>query len=89
MITYISQNIKWIHDYDVSGKVYVSFVVKHDGNISDVVVEKGLSVNCDKEAVRVVKTMLLWKPGKVKGQQVDTKVLLGVPFKFNNQVDEP
>lgn len=65
----------------VSGKVYVGFVVESDGSISHIKVLKGIGYGCDKEAVRVVAQMPKWKPGFINGKPVRVRYTL--PFTFN------
>ncbi len=81
---YLNENVKWVADFDVHGKVYVSFIVNNDGSILDIKVEKGLCDKCDEESVRVVKTFPRWKPGKVNGINVSTRVMINIPFKLTN-----
>lgn len=64
----------------VSGRVYLSFVVGVDGRISDVAVTKGLGFGCDEEALRVVKTMPRWTPGKQSGRAVKARFNLPLVF---------
>ena len=68
-------------DAGASGTVYVSIVVSKDGSLSDVHVEKdNVHYGCGDEAVRVIKTMPPWKPGKMNG--VAVKVRYVIPVKF-------
>lgn len=67
----------------VDGKVFVQFVVDKEGKISDVQVIKGLSADCDKEAVRVIQMMPNWKPGKQNGRAVKSRFVLPVRFKID------
>jgi periplasmic protein TonB len=64
----------------VEGSVYVTFVVDKTGAISDIQVMKGISSECDKEAIRVVGIMPNWKPGKQSGHAVSSRFVL--PLKF-------
>lgn len=64
----------------IEGAVYVTFVVDKSGIISDIQVMKGISADCDKEAVRVVGLMPPWKPGKQAGHTVKSRFVL--PLKF-------
>lgn len=56
------------------GKVYVKFIVSAEGNISNVKVVRGAPdcSDCDKEAIRVVKSMPKWTPGKISGKAVNS-----------------
>lgn len=64
----------------MSGKVYVSFVVNTDGSLTDVQVLKGIGFGCDEEALRVIRAMPRWKPGKQVGRAVRVRFNLPVAF---------
>ncbi|WP_421830482.1 energy transducer TonB [Larkinella sp.] len=64
----------------ISGKVYLQFVVNTDGSIVDVSVVKGIGFGCDEEALRVVKKMPPWQPGKQSGRPVRVRFTLPVVF---------
>ncbi|HLP56886.1 MAG TPA: TonB family protein [Fluviicola sp.] len=66
----------------IQGKCFIKFVVSKKGDISDVRVMRGVEdcPECDKEAVRVIKSMPLWRPGRVKGKAVDSYFNLPVKF---------
>lgn len=66
----------------IGGKVYLRFVVSSDGEISRVNVIRKIEdcPNCDKEAIRVVKKMPKWKPGKKNGKEVDSYFNLPITF---------
>ena len=63
-----------------SGKVEVQFIVETDGSLSDIAIVKGLSPSMNEEAVRVIKAMPKWKPGKLEGNLVRVSLLVKVPF---------
>lgn len=65
---------------NISGTVYVTFVVEADGSITDVKVLRGIGGGCDEEAVRVVKMMPKWNAGKQSGKSV--RVQFNLPVKF-------
>jgi TonB family protein len=69
----------------IQGKVYVSFVVNEIGKISDVKILRGIGGGCDEEALRVVKLMPPWTPGKQQGKAVKTMFNLPIDFKLNKQ----
>lgn len=80
---YLGKNIKYpaaASRANVSGKVFLTFVVNTDGSIQDVSVLKGLGFGCDEEAMRVIKGMPKWKPGKQSGRNVRVKYNLPVSF---------
>ena len=85
MYKYLSKNIKYpsaASRANVSGRVFMSFVVNVDGSITDVSVLKGLGFGCDEEAIRVVKAMPKWKPGKQSGRAVRVKFNLPINFQL-------
>ena len=80
---YLGKNLRYpapAQRANISGKVFVSFVVNTDGTIQDVTVLKGLGFGTDEEAVRVVKGMPKWKPGKQSGRPVRVKFNLPIAF---------
>ena len=66
----------------VEGKVILSFIVDKNGNITDVKIAKSIGAGCDEEAMRVLKTMPHWIPGKQNGNPVLTRINLPVVFKL-------
>ena len=64
----------------ITGTVYVQFVVEANGSISNVKLARGIGGGCDEEAMRVVKAMPKWKPGKQNGRPV--RVSFTLPIKF-------
>ena len=86
LMKFISRNIKYpkeSYDKNSQGKCFVSFVVDKNGGIYDVKVAKTSGDNLlDAEAVRVVKTMPAWKPGKQGGKAVDVRFTLPVVFRL-------
>lgn len=85
MMAFIQKNFNYPQvaiENNIQGKCYVKFVVRGDGGVSGVQVERGIAgcPECDKEAVRVVKMMPGWKPGKVNGKSVSTLYRLPINF---------
>ncbi len=68
---------------DLEGRIIVSFVVELDGSISNVEVVRGLSPEANREAVRVIRSMPRWKPGKNNGKAVRSRFRL--PIVFNGE----
>ena len=77
----ISSEVHVVHVSQIV--VLVTFVVEVDGSITDVRVLRGIGAGCDEEAVRVVKSMPRWVPGKQRGQPV--RVQFNLPIKFTLQ----
>ena len=67
-------------DAGIQGKVIVRFVVERDGSATAVEVFKGVDPALDKEAVRVVKSIPKWKPGKQQGKPVRTRYVIPIVF---------
>ena len=62
--------------------VLVHFVVMKDGTIRDVKVIKGVDEALENEAIRVVKMMPKWKPGKHRGKIVNASFILPIRFSY-------
>ncbi len=63
--------------------MFVSFVIDEKGNIGNVKLLRGVDLSLDNEALRVVRSMPRWKPGKQGGKAV--KVRYNVPILFDLQ----
>ena len=86
MLKYIMQNIKYpkqIMEEGIQGRVTVSFIVEKDGRVSNVRLLRSVQPSLDKEAIRVVKSMPKWTPGKQNGKPVRVRFNLPVMFKLN------
>ena len=64
----------------ITGTVIVTFVIEKNGSISNIQVLKGIGGGCDEEAVRVIRLMPKWKPGRQKGKSV--RVQFNLPIRF-------
>ncbi len=86
LFKYLSENVKYpviAQENGIQGRVICQFVVNKDGSIVDVeVVRSGGDPSLDKEAVRVIKSMPNWKPGKQRGKAVRVKYTVPVNFKL-------
>lgn len=85
MYKYLGENIKYpqlARENNIEGKVFVQFVVEKDGSITNVKVMRDIGGGCGQEAVRVVKSMPKWKPGKQRGKAVRAQFNLPVSFKL-------
>lgn len=69
---------------NIQGKVFMSFVIEKDGSITDVKVTRGVDPSLDQEAIRVVKSMPKWKPGKQRGKAVRCAFNLPITFQLTN-----
>jgi TonB family protein len=80
---FLSENIVFPQlatESGIQGTVYVSFIVDSKGNITDAKILHGIGGGCDEEALRVVKMMPNWKPGRQNGKLV--RVLFNMPIYF-------
>ncbi|WP_462319463.1 energy transducer TonB, partial [Marinilabilia sp.] len=80
---FISRNVQYpveAKENGIQGRVYVKFVVDKDGSIIDVRIVRGISPSLNAEAIRLVKSMPKWKPGRQRGKAV--AVTYTVPINF-------
>ena len=83
---FLNNNIKYpqiSQENGVQGRVIIQFVVNADGTIVDPVVVRGVDPYLDKEALRVIKLMPKWKPGKQRGKAVRVRYTQPVLFRLN------
>lgn len=83
LMSWLSSNIKYpvvAEENGVQGRVACTFVVERDGSITNVQVVRGVDPSLDKEAVRVLRAMPKWIPGKQKGSVVRVKYTTPVTF---------
>lgn len=88
LMKWLSNNIRYpeaAQQNDIQGKVTVRFVVEKDGSIGAVNILKGVDKDLDREAIRVVKKMPKWQPGKNNGVPVRSYFNLPVQFRLQNQ----
>ena len=85
LIDFINKNMEYpeaAKKANVSGSVLISFIVKTTGELINVKVEKGIGSGCDEEAIRIIKLMPYWKPGKYNGKAIDMQFSIPVNFYF-------
>ncbi len=85
LMKFFGQNVKYpeiARRAGVEGKVFVQFVVGKDGRVGQVSIAKGIGAGCDEEAIRVVKMMPNWTPGKQNGRPVLVQVIVPIIFKL-------
>jgi TonB family protein len=66
----------------IQGRVFVTFVVEKDGSVSNARIRRGIGGGCDEEALRVIRNMPKWAPGKQRGQPVRVQYNMPVMFKL-------
>ena len=83
---FLNNNIRYptmARESGIQGMVYVTFVVERDGSVTDVRVLRGIGGGCDEEAVRVVRNMPKWIPGRQRNKPV--RVQFNLPIRFTLQ----
>jgi TonB family protein len=82
---YVANNLRYpeeARNAEIEGKVFIEFVVSKDGSITNVKCIKGIGGGCDNEAIRVISTSPVWKPGKHEGKNVNVRMILPITFKL-------
>jgi protein TonB len=85
LFKFLGDNVKYpviAQENGIQGRVICQFVVNKDGSIVDVEVVRPVDPSLDKEAIRVIKSMPKWSPGKQRGKSVRVKYTLPVNFKL-------
>lgn len=85
LLEYLAKNIKYpaiARENGIQGTVVIQFVVDKDGSVTEPVVVREVGGGCDEEALRVVKNMPKWIPGKQQGKPVKVRYTLPVKFKL-------
>jgi TonB family C-terminal domain len=83
LLQYIGENTVYpekAKNEGIQGRVILRFVVEEDGSISNISIVRGIDPELDAEAVRLVRSMPKWNPGKQKGKAVRVKYTLPVAF---------
>lgn len=84
-LKFLSKNIRYPQqalENEVQGTVFVSFVVKKDGSLTDIKTLRGIGGGCDEEAIRVIKKMPRWNPGYQNGKKVSVLFNMKIDFKL-------
>jgi len=82
-LRFLSENIRYpqmAREAGIQGTVFLTFVVERDGSVTDVRVVRGIGGGADEEAIRVVRNMPRWTPGRQRGQPV--RVQFNMPIRF-------
>lgn len=82
---YISNSVKYPEDAKkegIKGKVFVSFTVSQDGTVADSKIARGVHPSIDKEALRIINNLPIWKPGKQRGQNVNVQYTVPINFEL-------
>ena len=82
LMSYISKTLKFPDEVCGQGRVIVEFVVEKDGRITNAIVIRSVDPTFDREALRVIKNMPKWIPGKKNGRNVRVRFNVPVQFKL-------
>lgn len=85
LLKWINENIKYpaiAEENGIQGRVVCTFVVEKDGSTTDVLVARSIDPSLDKEAVRLLKKMPKWIPGKQRGENVRVKYTVPITFRL-------
>jgi TonB family protein len=83
LFKFINKNLKYpVTEPDVIGKVICRFIVNKDGSVSNIEVIRSLEPECDKEAIRVIKLLPKFIPGKMNGSNVRVWYTIPITFKL-------
>lgn len=88
MKSWINSNLRYpasAEEKGIQGTVVCSFIVERDGSITNIQVEQGVDPSLNKEAVRVLKAMPRWTPGKNNGSTVRVKYTTSISFKLETE----
>lgn len=88
LMQFLARNIKYPADAEknkTEGRVIVQFIVEKDGKISEETVVRSVSPSLDAEALRIIRLMPAWTPGKQRGKAVDIKFTLPITFRLEQQ----
>ncbi len=87
LMTYLGENLKYpkaAMEGEISGTVYVRFIVEEDGSVNEnVEVLRGIGYGCDEEATRVITQMPNWSPGESDGKNVRVYYTLPIKYRLN------
>ncbi len=92
LMAFLSKNVIYpvlAQQNKIEGRVIVRFVINEDGSISDGKIVKGIGYGCDEEALRVIKAMPKWRPGKQNGQRVKVYFTQPITFTLEDNITSP
>ncbi len=87
LLKFVTENVQYPEDAKAQkqeGKVYIKFVIDKEGNVRDAEIVNGTRFeSLNNEALRVIKSMPQWKPGKQRGQNVNVSYVVPIKFQLN------
>ena len=91
LYAFIGRNIKYpemAKKNKIEGRVFVTFVVEKDGQVSSAKILRDIGGGCGEEAIRVVNIMPKWKPGTQRGNPVRVQFNLPIMFQLQKQTSD-
>ena len=86
LFNFIYSNLRYPQEAitnSIEGKVFITFAVEEDGSLTDIKVVRGIGYGCDEEAIRIIKMMPKWIPGRdYLGNIIGTYYLIPIKFEF-------
>ena len=85
LLNFINKSIRYpvgAQERDIQGRVICSFIIDKTGKVVDAQVVRGIDPSLDSEALRVVKTIPNWEPGKQRGKPVRVKYTMPITFRL-------
>jgi protein TonB len=85
LLKFIAENTKYpeiAKENGIQGRVFVQFVIDKNGNVTNVTIARGVDPYLDAEAIRVVKMLPKWTPGKQRGKPVPVTFVVPINFKL-------
>lgn len=91
LYAFIGRNIKYpeaAKKNKIEGRVFVTFVIEKDGQVSSAKILRDIGGGCGEEALRVVNSMPKWKPGTQRGNPVRVQFNLPIMFQLQKQTSD-
>jgi len=85
-LRFLQENLRYpvmAREAGIQGTVFITFVVERNGSITDVRILRGIGGGCDEEAIRVVREMPRWNPGRQRGKPVRVQFTMPIRFVLN------
>lgn len=88
MLNFVAKNVRYPHKAftnNITGTIYISFIVGADGKVRDIELLRGIGGGCDEEGLRVVGLFPDWTPGQKDGKAVSVQYNLPIRFSLNKE----
>ena len=72
----------------IEGRVFLSFIVNKQGQVSDIQIAKGIGAGCDKAAVKLLEASPNWLAGKQRGREVNSRMSVAITFKLSESLEK-